>query len=64
LYDHVRGVASGGVAILLVEQLAYGVLGLADAAAIMLHGRVERVGPPGEIADELSAAYLGGKISA
>ena len=36
------------------------VLGVADLAAIMLHGRITRVGPPQELEDELSAAYLGG----
>jgi hypothetical protein len=28
-------------------------------ASIMLHGRIVRTGPPGEIGDELAAAYLG-----
>jgi branched-chain amino acid transport system ATP-binding protein len=39
------------------------VLGVADRAAIMLNGRITRVGAPDEIAEELSAAYMGGKAA-
>jgi branched-chain amino acid transport system ATP-binding protein len=53
-------VASEGVSILVVEQFAQAVLSVADVAAIMLHGRVTKVGTPAEIEAELSAAYLGG----
>jgi ABC-type branched-subunit amino acid transport system ATPase component len=35
------------------------VLGVADYAAIMLHGRIVAIGEPGDIASELEAAYLG-----
>ena len=42
-----------------MEQFAQTVLGVADRAAIMLHGRITRTGPPDEIAKELTAAYLG-----
>jgi branched-chain amino acid transport system ATP-binding protein len=35
------------------------VLGVADYAAIMLHGKVVSVGQPDDLEDELSAAYLG-----
>ena len=48
-----------GVSILVVEQFARTVLGVADMAAIMLHGRIVDVGAPATIADRLSAAYLG-----
>lgn len=61
LYEIVAQVAQSGVSVLVVEQFARTVLGIADRAAIMLSGRITRVGPPGEIADELSSAYLGGK---
>jgi branched-chain amino acid transport system ATP-binding protein len=47
------------VSILVVEQFARTVLGVADLAAIMVHGRIERVGTPHDLEDELSAAYLG-----
>lgn len=60
LYGTVREVASTGVSILVVEQFARTVLGVADLAAIMLHGQVTRVGRPEDLESELSAAYLGG----
>jgi branched-chain amino acid transport system ATP-binding protein len=60
LYDIVGQIARSGVSILVVEQFARTVLGVADLAAIMLNGKVTRVGPPRELEDELSAAYLGG----
>ncbi|MDG2026831.1 MAG: ABC transporter ATP-binding protein [Acidimicrobiales bacterium] len=59
LYGQVAELASGGLSILIVEQFAQTVLGVADTAAIMLHGRITRTGPPNEIAEELTAAYLG-----
>ena len=61
LYEIVAQVAEAGVSVLVVEQFARTVLGIADRAAIMLHGRITRVGPPDELAEELSSAYLGGK---
>jgi branched-chain amino acid transport system ATP-binding protein len=59
LYEIVAQIASSGVSILVVEQFARTVLGVADIAAIMLHGQVTAVGSPEEIAPELEAAYLG-----
>jgi branched-chain amino acid transport system ATP-binding protein len=61
LYEIVAQVAETGVSVLVVEQFARTVLGIADRAAIMLSGRITRVGPPDELAEELSSAYLGGK---
>ncbi len=60
LYEIVAQVAGEGVSILVVEQFARTVLGVADYAAIMLHGRIVNVGQPADLEDELSAAYLGG----
>ena len=60
LYEAVRQAADEGVSILIVEQFAAEVLALADRAAIMLNGRVQRLGSPAEIADELASAYLAG----
>jgi branched-chain amino acid transport system ATP-binding protein len=60
LYGHVARIAASGVSILVVEQFARTVLGVADRAAIMAHGRIQRVGAPEELEEELSAAYLGG----
>jgi len=51
--------AEAGLSILIVEPFAQAVLGVANEAAIMLHGRIQRTGPPAEIAEELTAAYLG-----
>jgi branched-chain amino acid transport system ATP-binding protein len=59
LYDHVRRIAASGLSILIVEQFAHEILGLADRAGIMLHGRLLHTGPPANIAGELSDAYLG-----
>ena len=60
LYEVVAQVAQTGVSVLVVEQFARTVLGIADRAAIMLHGRISRIGAPDELAEELSSAYLGG----
>ena len=60
LYGQVAALARTGVSVLVVEQFARVVLGVADRAALMHHGRVARVGAPAEIESELSAAYLGG----
>src|SRR4029079_14687517 len=60
LYDVVAQVAKTGVSILVVEQFARTVLGVADYGAIRLHGKVVSVGKPADLGDELSSAYLGG----
>jgi branched-chain amino acid transport system ATP-binding protein len=60
LYGVVAQLAAGGMSILVVEQFARTVLGVADCAALMTHGRVMKAGRPEELADELSEAYLGG----
>jgi branched-chain amino acid transport system ATP-binding protein len=60
LYEIVAQVAKEGVSILVVEQFARAVLGIADYAAIMLHGEIAKIGTPGELESELSNAYLGG----
>ncbi len=59
LYGHVRRIAASGLSILIVEQFAHEILGIADRAGIMLHGRLLHTGAPGFIADELADAYLG-----
>jgi branched-chain amino acid transport system ATP-binding protein len=60
LYELVAQLAAEGIAILLVEQFANTALAVADFAAIMNKGLITGVGEPGDIADEVSAAYLGG----
>ncbi len=59
LYEIVAQIARDGVSILVVEQFARTVLGVADYAAIMVHGRIAKIGPPSELEAELSTAYLG-----
>ena len=59
LYEIVADIAKTGVSILVIEQFARTVLGGADDAAIMLHGRITSVGEPADVADELEAAYMG-----
>jgi branched-chain amino acid transport system ATP-binding protein len=59
LYERVADLAREGMSILIIEQFAQAVLGVSTIASIMLRGRVTRTGLPHEIAEELSAAYLG-----
>ena len=58
LYELVAAVAAGGVTVVLVEQFAETALGVADRAAIMLHGRIAHEGTPQEMADAAQGAYL------
>jgi branched-chain amino acid transport system ATP-binding protein len=60
LYAQVAALARTGISVLVVEQFARVVLGVADRAAVMLHGCVTSVGTPQEIQSELTSAYLGG----
>jgi branched-chain amino acid transport system ATP-binding protein len=60
LYGIVAQIATDGVSILVVEQFARTVLGVADLAAIMLQGRIVKVGAPSDLEADLSSAYLGG----
>ncbi|HZM39938.1 MAG TPA: ABC transporter ATP-binding protein [Acidimicrobiales bacterium] len=60
LYGQVAGMARAGVSVLVVEQFARVVMGVADRAALLVQGRVAAVGLPGEIESKLSSAYLGG----
>jgi branched-chain amino acid transport system ATP-binding protein len=60
LYEQVAEIARQGVAVLVVEQFATAVLGIADHAAVLVRGRVRRQGPPDDVLRaELSALYLG-----
>ena len=59
LYKIVAQVSQEGVSIMVVEQFARTVLGIADRAAILVQGTISRVGTPAELEEELSAAYLG-----
>ena len=61
LYDQVAEIARQGVAVLVVEQFAAAVLGIADHAAVLIRGRVaHRIRPDHGSHAELAALYLGG----
>ncbi|GMU79403.1 MAG: hypothetical protein AMXMBFR46_21950 [Acidimicrobiia bacterium] len=62
LYAVVQRIASEGLSILVVEQFAHQVLGVADVASIMLSGTVQLSGSPNDVADALEAAYLSGAV--
>ncbi len=60
LYEQVAEIARQGVAVLVVEQFAAAVLDIADYAAVLVRGRIERHGDPDEeLRAELSDLYLG-----
>ncbi len=60
LYEQVAEIARQGVAVLIVEQFAAAAFGIADHAAVLIRGRVERQGRPDDVLRaELSALYLG-----
>jgi branched-chain amino acid transport system ATP-binding protein len=61
LYEQVRQIAASGLSILIIEQFVHEILGIADVAAIMLHGRIEHHGSTAQLAGELASAYLGGQ---
>ena len=58
LYELVAAIAAGGVTVVVVEQFAETALGVADRAAIMLHGRIAHEGTPEEMAGAAAGAYL------
>jgi branched-chain amino acid transport system ATP-binding protein len=59
LYAIVGKVAQEGVSILVVEQFARAVLGIADWVGIMVRGRISDFGTPAAMEGELSTAYMG-----
>lgn len=59
LYELVAQLPAEGVSVLVVEQFARSVLGIADRVGVMVRGRITRFGSPAEIEPELSTAYLG-----
>jgi branched-chain amino acid transport system ATP-binding protein len=58
LYELVAALASQGMTVLLVEQFVTTALGVADRAAIMVHGRIQQEGSPREMALAAQNAYL------
>jgi branched-chain amino acid transport system ATP-binding protein len=62
LYEQVAGIAASGVSVVVVEQFARTVLGVADVAAVMVQGRVGLLGRPADVEDHLREVYLGGAV--
>lgn len=60
LYGEVAAITETGVAILVVEQFASFVLGVADQVAVMINGEIRAAGRPEDMAGQLQGAYLGG----
>jgi branched-chain amino acid transport system ATP-binding protein len=58
LYELVGTIAAGGVTVVLVEQFVSTALGIANQAAIMLHGRIAHQGSPADMAEAALGAYL------
>jgi branched-chain amino acid transport system ATP-binding protein len=59
LFEQVAQIATQGVGVLLVEQFATAALAIADQAAVLVRGKVARIGSPDEVRAELSDLYLG-----
>ncbi|MFF3648653.1 ATP-binding cassette domain-containing protein [Streptomyces sp. NPDC002181] len=60
VYALLTELRDAGTALLLVEEKAAGILGVADTVAYLSRGRVTWCGPRAEVeADRLTAAYLG-----
>ncbi|MFM8530513.1 MAG: ABC transporter ATP-binding protein [Ilumatobacteraceae bacterium] len=60
LYEQVGRIAAEGVSVLVIEQFARTVLGVADWGVVMSHGTVQASGPAAQIGDDVLAdAYLG-----
>ena len=60
LFSCIATLAEQGVAVVVVEQFAREVLGIATRAVVMLNGRIVQEGSPDEIAESLEQAYLTG----
>ena len=60
LYQQVAAIAAEGVSVLVVEQFARTVLGVADQAVLLAHGKVQVSGKASDIGEDvLAGAYLG-----
>ncbi len=58
LYELVGGLARQGITVLMVEQFVTTALAVANRAAIMVHGHIEQVGSPEEMAEAALGIYL------
>ena len=61
IFEHLRGLAAAGAAMLLVEQFVQRALELADYVSVLKKGRIVFVGEPAQLGDsQLLNSYLGG----
>jgi branched-chain amino acid transport system ATP-binding protein len=58
LYKTVQDLAAQGTTIVVIEQFAHDILGFADQAVVLQHGRVVRTDTPASIAKDLAELYL------
>jgi branched-chain amino acid transport system ATP-binding protein len=58
LYETVQALAARGTTIVVIEQFAHDILGFADQAVVLQHGRVARTDTPASIAKDLAELYL------
>ncbi|MCM2389635.1 ABC transporter ATP-binding protein [Streptomyces albipurpureus] len=58
LYEHIRTLASTGVAVVVIEQFIHEILGLADHAVVLSQGTVVAEGVPSDIGETLEGLYL------
>jgi branched-chain amino acid transport system ATP-binding protein len=61
LYEVVAELAATGISVLLVEQFVHTALAIADYAALMVQGRIVRMGEPADVQDAVQETYLGGR---
>jgi ABC-type branched-subunit amino acid transport system ATPase component len=65
ILEHLRELSQAGVTILMVEEKARHVIGLADYCAFLSLGKITQAGPMSEFNEEIFAeSYLGTKSSA
>ena len=63
VFASIQKLRAEGVTILLVEQMAYMALEVADRGYVLEQGRITHTGPAKDLATnpEIARAYLGGK---
>lgn len=64
LYEVVGSLGREGITIVLVEQFVQTAAGVADRAALMVHGKIVSEGSPEDVGAAAVGAYLGGSAAA
>lgn len=64
LFDLIRGIATSGIAVLMVEQNALESLSVSDRAFVLVDGRNHLDGPARQVADDpdIRRLFLGGRV--